>query len=523
MNSGLESNLSIVKLLNQKNQLNIDNKQMQQIINSKMTESKILNEKQNIYKPPNRSNSSNKPVKSLNIDESETTYTSTSPSRVSETETYRNNGKSYYDRRYEEMNGHMKNIDLNKKDEHKFNACYNQNVQSHFTTSTHKSNSVRSNFNIEQSLEKNASSLGFNQNKVYDRSGGMGNKYPPRVIGSNQGLNSLNNLKDYNQGVSRSSTPISNNKKSTQSQCYIINLEDLMLLEEKLSEIINNFNNSRPAINECFDWWNFYFNCSLCGKLEFYFRDEENKAIIHDYIILELFALIICYDSSHNKELLANVLVMLNSILGLIHHNFLILCEYILSKISSESKENIWVSKLRDLTEDKMSMHSSDNINYYGKKVSVYTSEIKLNNNSIYDYIRIVLKNYPKKSEVCDILFKNFKTLGSLTLDGLNELFRSKIIRVINKNASVLASSLIGIHEDNFEQIAVPYLNKKSLKEYTLVLDLDETLIHFKIDNNDDNKGLLRLRPGIFDFLDSMTCIYEIVIFTAATQEVIMY
>jgi TFIIF-interacting CTD phosphatase-like protein len=105
----------------------------------------------------------------------------------------------------------------------------------------------------------------------------------------------------------------------------------------------------------------------------------------------------------------------------------------------------------------------------------------------------------------------------------LNELFRSKIIRVINKNASVLASSLIGIHEDNFEQIAVPYLNKKSLKEYTLVLDLDETLIHFKIDNNDDNKGLLRLRPGIFDFLDSMTCIYEIVIFTAATQEVIMY
>jgi hypothetical protein len=293
-----------------------------------------------------------------------------------------------------------------------------------------------------------------------------------------------------------------------------------MLLEEKMTAIINNFLKKIPAINECFDWWNFYFNCSLCGKLEHYFRDEENKAIIRDYTNLELLALIICYDSSHDKDLFSTILVMLNSILSLLHHNFLIISEYILSKVSSESQENIWVGKLRDLVKYKMPLYNNENLNYYVSKVSSYISRIKLNNASVYDYIRIVLKNYPKNSETAEILLKNFKNITTINLNNLNELFRSKIIRVVNKNASVLASSLINLNENNFEQVAVPYLKKKPLKEYTLVLDLDETLIHFKIDSQDENKGLLRLRPGIFDFLDAVSALYEIVIFTAATQDV---
>jgi Dullard-like phosphatase family protein len=53
--------------------------------------------------------------------------------------------------------------------------------------------------------------------------------------------------------------------------------------------------------------------------------------------------------------------------------------------------------------------------------------------------------------------------------------------------------------------------------QYTLVLDLDETLVHYFEQNGMGNYGI---RPGMFEFLQKMNQIgYELVIFTAATQD----
>ena len=70
----------------------------------------------------------------------------------------------------------------------------------------------------------------------------------------------------------------------------------------------------------------------------------------------------------------------------------------------------------------------------------------------------------------------------------------------------------------NHAEIKVPYLNYKSNKKFTLVLDLDETLICFKI-GPEKNRGLLRLRPGLFPFLLNIKKYYELIIFTSATTE----
>jgi CTD small phosphatase-like protein 2 len=56
-------------------------------------------------------------------------------------------------------------------------------------------------------------------------------------------------------------------------------------------------------------------------------------------------------------------------------------------------------------------------------------------------------------------------------------------------------------------------LEKKKFN-YTLVLDLDETLVHFEA-----NERKFRLRPGCLAFLRNLSTIYEIIVFTAASQD----
>lgn len=51
---------------------------------------------------------------------------------------------------------------------------------------------------------------------------------------------------------------------------------------------------------------------------------------------------------------------------------------------------------------------------------------------------------------------------------------------------------------------------------YTLVLDLDETLIHYFEMGGADGGGHFLIRPTAQKFLKEMSQLYEVVIFTAA-------
>jgi len=98
----------------------------------------------------------------------------------------------------------------------------------------------------------------------------------------------------------------------------------------------------------------------------------------------------------------------------------------------------------------------------------------------------------------------------------------------------------------NYEisKVDAPFLVSPPKKKYTLVLDLDETLIHLrqkkevvnikndisiKINNTSDNfysvydrdknKYLLQFRVGLFSFLTILKSFYEIISFTSASRE----
>ena len=67
----------------------------------------------------------------------------------------------------------------------------------------------------------------------------------------------------------------------------------------------------------------------------------------------------------------------------------------------------------------------------------------------------------------------------------------------------------------------------KKYYKYTLVLDLDETLIYFQKyslnSNYNNNKNTLILRPGLYDFLYKMKPLYELVLFSFGTKDYVDY
>ncbi len=65
--------------------------------------------------------------------------------------------------------------------------------------------------------------------------------------------------------------------------------------------------------------------------------------------------------------------------------------------------------------------------------------------------------------------------------------------------------------------MAVPFI-KEPIKSrvYSLILDMDETLIHFKFMKSE---GQILLRPYVNIFLEKMSKFYELIVFTAGEKE----
>ena len=309
-----------------------------------------------------------------------------------------------------------------------------------------------------------------------------------------------------------------------------INIEDLLLLDENFSEVINSIPQNFNISNNCFEFINIYVNSSLNCNFEKYFTDYQSKIIIHISIMLMIFNIIITYHISFSPSFLSSCNIFLKNLIVLSHKSFLLICNFISNLVSSSEQENIWVKKLRKTLKK--------NITHVDKRDEEFITflslkNLKMENNIIYDslieikfysfqikkYIILLLNIMNDKdllkSDFCDI----YKNIDNSSFNDLNKFYISKVLRIINKNASVTGKNASSYGALAFSNIKVPYLSKPTNKKFTLVLDLDETLIAFKISSNLENKGLLKFRPGLDYFLLKMKSLYEIVVFTSATQE----
>ena len=310
----------------------------------------------------------------------------------------------------------------------------------------------------------------------------------------------------------------------------VINIEDILLFEEKFYEVNKAINIKSNISNECFEFINFYNQSSLYDKLETYFKDYQSKLIVHCSIMLTIFDIILIYHISFNLFFFENNCNILSTLVKMNHQSYLLICNYISNKVSSSEKENNWVKKLRNMLDNNINHLNIKN----NKDFEMFILKKNLNNSdlsiplieiSFYIYctqklLTLILKNLPNSDDAKSIFIDIYNNLSEISSNDLNNFFNKKIFRILNKNASIGILSDISFFTNTLPKMKVPFLPfpQDVKKKFTLVLDLDETLISFKT-CPEQNKGLLRLRPGLFEFLDEMKKNYELIIFTSATNE----
>ena len=295
------------------------------------------------------------------------------------------------------------------------------------------------------------------------------------------------------------------NKNNSNKYDLSLNIEDLIMIEDKFSKLIKTVNDHNINIvnKTCYEWWNYYFNCSLKGNCDYLFSEPRNKNVIACYNSLLLISIMLIYDLSFQPKLFLKLIDFLKNVLFINHQNYLNICQYLISRIKQEYLSSKWVEQLIKITSSQVS------------KKKLYIYELDQNLQSLNKILSTIILNLNSTHQIInpkiELIYKNFIQYEAETI---NKIFMTDIIQIDNKGGSLLFSE----KKYNNPIINNFFLSKNPLKPISLVLDLDETLMSFVYTDNEKKEGLSRLRPFLYNFLNLVKEYYEIITFTAATQ-----
>ena len=326
----------------------------------------------------------------------------------------------------------------------------------------------------------------------------------------------LKNIKENNTVCNKNDIE----EKETIS-CFISNTElnYIILLIEKIKDIFDSLilNDDYLILKYCFEFINYIYNYNIDNYISnsiINIIDIETRKILNNYFI---FAIVVIYDLIlKEKKLFNNLKILVKESIKLIYSNIIIIINY--SKDNIISSKNIFLNTI------------INNINIqYKKNKDLYIDDneyllLKQNNNSIISpedklnyNLNFIIKNIHtiinnmKKTNDYKLFIQIFQQMNNISLENIYDFFINNIyqINIINSTLAV-ASKLFLTNNNDINKII---LNKK---KYTLLISLDGTLIHFKIDNKNknNNKGIIQLRPGLNEFLSDIKPYYEIIAFS---------
>ena len=283
----------------------------------------------------------------------------------------------------------------------------------------------------------------------------------------------------------------------------LINLEELMIAGEKLYEIYKAIKRHKNIANICYEFLNFFFNSSLKKQIGNLFLNGELKENIY-CINYTLLFIVVIYDYFYIDRLDKGGVSLIEKIFLFVLKAYLMFCKFIIKKTFIQLKNNIWISKLKNMI-DQMNINTSD-INNYDNMSEV--ESIIYNTKDIINNLKILLKKY--KSQNNELIMNYFIKMSQINYEEIYNFFIDNIKRENYLHKSILNSKF-------FLPVSKPYINiNKNSKKYSLILDLENILLYF-------NKfsGTISLRPGLTSFLKEIKKYYEIIIFTSKDEKYI--
>ena len=381
-------------------------------------------------------------------------------------------------------------------------------------------------------------------------------------------INNINNIN--NEYINKKKKHIDENiisSSGTKSNIIHINLDNIISLEKIFKLLLEKINKYQTCEKECLEYIHYFFNNKLYDEKTKAFSLKHTKKNLLENIKIELLCFFLCYDILFSKNF-NQTAILFKTIFNLIHTNFLILISYIINNNQTNSNQN----NQKHLENLQLIIEQDLTIKLNKKDMNEYNILQLINNNSknINNYYKMIIDNlygqyYPNDDN--DIRFpqclngknKNFfinlsddellnvksafffdayRLLTNYNFDDLlnyfnlvlkrkGGVFKKQSIEKINNN-NCSNYKLQEKTRINIETKLVKYLlpKIKNNYKYSLVLDLDETLICIKRDNHSrvklsqtNNLITLILRPGLLDFLQKMKKIYELILFSLGTSE----
>ena len=400
------------------------------------------------------------------------------------------------------------NININKTS-NKIIPC----SSSSSTKNSVKIKKINSNFNLDNSL-----------NIMLKTSSNFYKKKSNIETDNNKMSKTSNNFYKNNNIKEEKKTEIINNNNDNNI------IENLIKFEEKLNNLINSINNKIHIniSNDCLELINYFFNSSLYDKLETYINNNNNQTqlIIHKSINFLIFNAILAYHISFDKSFLNTCLDYLAIIINISNKSYLLLCENIVNKIINNRNENIKKEKLLliiknnichiDLNDKDFAKYLTSRNYIISKEKINFIHEIKYYSFLVHKYIKVLLKNMNKDDNIKEGLLQIFYNIKNISPQEINDFFQ-KNIEITNISQEI---NNIPQYPPTNPDLKPPYINAKLTKKFSLVLDLDETLISLDRNKvNQNNKGILKFRPGLLKFLSKIKKYYEIIVFTSGTKE----
>lgn len=285
------------------------------------------------------------------------------------------------------------------------------------------------------------------------------------------------------------------NEKENQNTTFMINLEDLLIIERNLLFIFENFNNADVTSKVCEELWDMTAENTL-NQISDLYRDEYKRSIIRYSMVLLSTGIATMHFFLSQYKLHYEIASILRTIALYSHKSFIILTKFILLRVPFEAG-NVWIEKLLALSKENVNKNRKSNIaclNHYNK--------------AICNNLKKACRHFMAQIE--DPTVKSFKL-------ALLQIVRNSQIQVSDSRS--LIEKAFGIKRESLRVenlVKAPFLPKNCDKKYSLVLDLDETLVHY-IEN--EEKGEYLTRPYAENFISEMKKYYEIIVFTAAVQD----